>query len=118
MGAEWALASSLVAQSSLPVFESKARKRLSVVAPIKTSPAAVAETPADIWTSGRLFVGRQIVRNAKRTLPGDLTGIHIDGEKAAPWRLLARPTFLDPRSGPPDLAGLPASRECVIHPCS
>ncbi len=45
MGAECALASNLVTHNSAPVFESKARKRLSVVAPMKTKPPAVARLP-------------------------------------------------------------------------
>src|ERR1700685_1363270 len=46
MGTAVAVYRSLVTQSSLPVFESKARKRLSLVAPMKTSPPAVAIGPA------------------------------------------------------------------------
>src|ERR1700733_5144566 len=46
MGLEFASFSSLVTHSSLPVLESKARKRWSIVAPMKTSPPAVVIGPA------------------------------------------------------------------------
>src|SRR5271163_1831985 len=46
MGFAVAAYSSFVVQSSLPVFESKARKRASLVAPMKTRPPAVAMGPA------------------------------------------------------------------------
>ena len=46
MGFEFPSLSSLVTHSSLPVFESKARKRWSVVAPMKTSPPPVVIGPA------------------------------------------------------------------------
>ena len=46
MGTAVAVYWSFVDQSSWPVFESKARKRLSLVAPMKTSPPAVAMGPA------------------------------------------------------------------------
>src|SRR6185369_15227697 len=45
MGAECAPASILSTHTSLPVLESKARKRLSSVAPMKTRPPAVATDP-------------------------------------------------------------------------
>src|SRR4029434_9288808 len=45
MGTAWALISSFAVHSSLPDFESKARKRLSLVAAIKTTPPAVAIGP-------------------------------------------------------------------------
>src|ERR1700681_4597173 len=45
MGIACALISSLVTHSSFPVFESNARKRLSLVAPMNTSPPAVAIGP-------------------------------------------------------------------------
>ena len=45
MGIEWALASSSVSQSLAPVRESKARNRLSFVAPTKSRPPAVAMVP-------------------------------------------------------------------------
>src|SRR5277367_6112687 len=47
MGTAVAVYLSLVDHNSLPVFESKARKRLSLVAPMKTSPPAVAIGPAN-----------------------------------------------------------------------
>src|SRR5580658_7866438 len=47
MGIAVAAYSSCVVQSSLPVFESKARKRSSLVAPMKTTPPAVAIGPAN-----------------------------------------------------------------------
>src|ERR1700733_10090503 len=46
MGFAVAEYSSCVVQSSLPVFESKARKRASLVAPMNTKPPAVAIGPA------------------------------------------------------------------------
>src|ERR1700733_16221754 len=46
MGTAVAAWSSLVTHSSLPDFESKARKRSSLVAPMKTIPPAVAIGPA------------------------------------------------------------------------
>ena len=45
MGTECALASSSVSQSWAPVRESKARNRLSLVAPTKSRPPAVAMVP-------------------------------------------------------------------------
>src|ERR1700751_2011955 len=45
MGAVCAPASNLVTHNSFPVFESNARKRLSIVAPINTNPLAVAREP-------------------------------------------------------------------------
>ena len=45
MGTECAGASSGTSHSCFPVFDSKARKRLSVVAPMKISPLAVAMLP-------------------------------------------------------------------------
>src|SRR5262245_52710118 len=45
IGAECAPASIFVAHNSFPVFASKARKRLSSVAPMKTNPPAVASEP-------------------------------------------------------------------------
>src|SRR5665213_905256 len=45
MGTEIALYSSLVSHSIFPVRESKARKRLSLVAPMKTKPPAVTMGP-------------------------------------------------------------------------
>ena len=46
MGFALTFLSSLATHSSLPVFESNARKRWSVVAPMKTSPPAVTIGPA------------------------------------------------------------------------
>src|SRR4030095_7589094 len=46
MGFAFTVASSRVDHSSLPVFESKARKRRSFVAPTKISPPAVVVGPA------------------------------------------------------------------------
>src|SRR5215472_11658631 len=46
MGIAVAVYSSFVTHSSLPVFESNARKRLSAVDPMNTSPPAVAIAPA------------------------------------------------------------------------
>src|ERR1700691_6268687 len=46
MGTALAVRSSLAAHSSLPVFDSNARKRLSVAAPMNTRPDAVAMGPA------------------------------------------------------------------------
>src|SRR5512138_2399230 len=45
MGTAWALISSFAAHSSLPVLESNARNRLSLVAAMKTRPPAVAIGP-------------------------------------------------------------------------
>src|SRR5437879_1737623 len=45
MGVAWALAGSIVSQSSLPVSLSKARKRESLVAPMNTRPPAVTIEP-------------------------------------------------------------------------
>src|SRR3954465_4781919 len=45
IGVTWAQAGSSVSHSCLPVFDSKARKRQSIVAPMKTTPPAVAMLP-------------------------------------------------------------------------
>src|SRR5215469_8350873 len=45
MGVAWALAGSIAVQISLPVSLSKARNRLSLVAPMNTSPPAVTSDP-------------------------------------------------------------------------
>src|SRR5207244_939289 len=50
MGVACPLASSRVTQSSFPVSESKARKRLSLVPAMKTSPPAVAIDPPRLGT--------------------------------------------------------------------
>src|SRR5579863_9197120 len=52
-----ALHSSLVTQSSLPVFESNARKRRSLLAPMKTSPPAVAIGPPRFMRPVCCFAG-------------------------------------------------------------
>ncbi len=91
MGFALASFSSLVTHSSLPVFESKARKRWSEVAPMKTRPPAVVIGPAlpplpvFCLPSGRPSV------MPERGLPRDFAGVAVDGGQASPRRFLAGP---------------------------
>src|SRR5437870_3169031 len=45
IGVAWAFASRVATHNSLPVFASNARKRLSVVPPMNTTPAETIEPP-------------------------------------------------------------------------
>ena len=67
MGIECALASSSVSQSWAPVRESKARNRLSLVAPTKSRPPAVAMVPPMFKAP---VVGEALRLRAARRTPG------------------------------------------------
>src|SRR5438552_69798 len=74
MGVAWPLASRRITQSSLPVFESKARKRLSFVPAIKTSPPAVAIEPPRFGTP---VLGIPFASNSSTTPRGTFQAILI-----------------------------------------
>ena len=89
LGTACAAAPSLTVHSSRPSFASNARNRLSSVAPMKTSPLAVAIGPPFPGLPVSCFSGGRRVGHAQSHSPGKLPRVDIHRGQLPPGWLLA-----------------------------